>query len=69
MNLQTVQKLLEKEMDRKTFLLTVGTIGFGVLGISRILSHVEQAAEPTKNPEEANLPKKTSGYGSSPYGV
>jgi hypothetical protein len=62
MALPAIDNLMKKEMDRREFLVAVGTIAAGVFGISRLLSQVEQVGG-----RKEKAPAR-SGYGASPYG-
>jgi hypothetical protein len=56
--------LLEKEMDRREFLVHIGAGILAFLGISTILK-VLGATQETRNSGPA---KTTNGYGGGPYG-
>lgn len=61
MNLQSLQQLLETEMDRKEFLLYISASLLAVVGISGL---AKSLLPPTKQQKSDNQ----VGYGASTYG-
>jgi hypothetical protein len=61
--MEKLHGILNKKMDRKEFLISLGIILFTITGISGVLKNF-------KDIDLNGLSKKTSdGYGSSAYGV
>lgn len=57
---QKVGELLEKEMDRKDFLKTVGVAIVALTGATAVLRTLSEPSAPRE--------RRTNGYGSSSYG-
>jgi hypothetical protein len=51
---------LNRPMDRRQFLATVGAVALGIAGVTAALKAAQQAGRETSG--------KGGGYGSSPYG-
>lgn len=67
---QQIQNLMSREMDRRTFLTVMGSLVLAVLGVSRLLSHLEHTGSVASR-HGGNTPQgqpKVAGYGASPYG-
>jgi hypothetical protein len=65
-NKSLIQKLSDKEMDRKDFLKYSGVILAGVVGLKGILSLVSQA---DKQPTALQSDQASRGFGSGKYGA
>lgn len=63
MNLQSLQQLLDAEMDRKEFLMYLGASVLAVAGVSGLIRSVTAPIAKQSKPVERRI-----GYGESPYG-
>jgi hypothetical protein len=64
---QNLQNLMAQEMDRRTFLMVLGSMVLALVGVSRLLRHLEELSQAPK-PVHQPLTQPRSGYGGSPYG-
>lgn len=60
--------VLQKEMDRRAFLAVIGSGLVAVVGISRLLGHLEHAIEKPTASMPVPPPPGPAGYGKSAYG-
>lgn len=65
-NKSIIQKLSDKEMDRKDFLKYSGAILIGVVGLKGLTSLIAQIDQPT--PTVAKI-EQSRGFGSGRYGA
>lgn len=67
MDLEPLNKLLDKKMDRKEFLTHIGAVVVAVSGAAAIIKNLtEPRGRHRKTTKKAG---KSSGYGQSPYGI
>jgi hypothetical protein len=65
-NKTIIQKLSDKEMDRKDFLKYSGVVLAGIVGLKGVLSIINQGE---KQPVALQQQKNSHGFGSGKYGV
>ena len=63
---QTIQKFLEREVDRKEFVKILGAALLGVVGFTSFVKNIEKFALVSNKPKTEK--KIESGYGYSAYG-
>ncbi len=67
MDVEPLNKLLNKKMSRKDFLVHVGAAAVAVSGIAAIIKNIaEPKGKKTKPPAQKS---QKTGYGQSPYGI
>lgn len=67
MNLEPLNKLLDKKMDRKEFLVHIGAAVVALSGITAIIKNITDPHAKIKKTSTKSL-NVNHGYGSSPYG-
>lgn len=68
MDFEPLNKLLDKKMDRKEFLIHIGAAVVAVSGVTAIIKSITDPHGKNKK-KPASLKSSGGGYGKSPYGL
>lgn len=69
MDFEPLNKLLNKKMNRKEFLLHVGAAVVAMSGIAAIIKNITEPHSKSKKSQPRDKQKRTVGYGQSSYGM